>query len=177
MAQRISSAATSLKQVPAIVGLIDRFSKKRLPLFWAANARCLDIGGGKYDLTTEALRERHGVRNFVLDPFNRTQEHNDRVLAKLTSTPADFAICSNVLNVVREADARRAIHYEIKWLVRPNGMVFFTVYEGDRSERGRKTSKGWQSNLPTKHYIRELKREYNNVTIFYGKLIVCEGFK
>lgn len=177
MTQSITSAATSLKQVPAIVGLIDRFAAEWSPLFWIANARSLDMGGGKFDLTTEAFRERHGVRNLVLDPYNRSQEHNDRVRSEFIGGRADFAICSNVLNVVRESEARRAIHREIKRLTRPTGMVFFTVYEGDKSSRGRKTSKGWQRNLPTKSYVRELKREYNSVTIFYGKLIVCKGFK
>jgi len=173
--QTITSAGTSLKQVPAILRLIDQVMA-RSEVFWAYQDDCLDIGGGKYDLLTEALEER-GVRNWILDPYNRSEEHNDMVASMLSTNPADIAICSNVLNVIREVEARRDVHRVIKRLVKPTGMTFFTVYEGDRSSVGRKTSKGWQWNRPTKNYLRELRRDYHSVTLLRNKLIVCEGFK
>lgn len=176
MKQRITSARTSRPQVPSLIGLVDRLMARRSPLFWAANSRCLDMGGGKYDFTTELLREKHGVRNFVIDPFNQTQEHNDRVEAELTAQPADFAICANVLNVIHEVSVRRAMHAKIKRLTRKNGLVFFTVHEGNGTSRGQKTSEGWQANKPTKNYERELRREYVSVER-RGKLFICQGFK
>ena len=175
MPQTITSADTSLKQVPAIFRLINQVMD-RPAAFWAYNDDVLDVGGGKYDLLTDKLAEI-GVRNHVLDPYNRSEEHNKRVAKLLSTRPADIAICSNVLNVIREVEARNDVHRVIRRFTKPDGMVFFTVYEGDRSSRGRKTSKGWQWNRPTRNYVRELRRRYHAVTVCSNKLIVCEGFK
>lgn len=175
MTQTITSAKTSLKQVPAIFRLINEVMK-RPEVFWAYNDDVLDVGGGKYDLLTDKLAEI-GARNHVLDPFNRSEEHNQGVVRLLSARPADIALCSNVLNVIREPSARDDVHRTIKRLTKPDGMVFFTVYEGNRSSRGRRTSKGWQANRPTKNYARELRRHYHQVTVCSNKLIVCEGFK
>lgn len=173
--QTITSAKTSLNQVPAIFRLINQVMDRPAP-FWVYNDDVLDVGGGKYDLLTDKLAEI-GVRNHVLDPFNRSEEHNERVRKLLSVRPADVALCSNVLNVIREVAARDAVHATIKRFTKPDGMAFFTVYEGDRSSRGRRTTKGWQANRPTKNYTRELRRHYRRVTVCSNKLIVCEGFK
>lgn len=164
-----------MKQVPAILNKIIRVMDRPEGFFAYAND-VLDMGGGKYDLLTDRLREM-GIRNWVLDPFNRTEEHNALVVSMLTARPADFAICSNVLNVVRESKERASLIRTMKMLSSPEGLHFFTVYEGDKTSKGKKTSKGWQANRPTGDYIKELRRHYGNVTLCSNKLIVCEGFK
>jgi hypothetical protein len=175
MTQTITSAGTSIKQVPAILNKIIQVMK--MPAAFFASARdVLDIGGGKYDLLTDKLAE-NGIRNWVLDPYNRSEEHNLLVKKKLEVRRADFTICSNLLNVIREVADRRLVHRVIKNLSSPEGQVFITVYEGDKTSKGKKTSKGWQANRPTKSYLRELRREYYGVTLCSNKLIVCEGFK
>jgi hypothetical protein len=166
MTQTITSAETSLNQVPAIFRLVKKTGA------FVRKTRVLDMGGGKFNLTTKALAKL-GVTSHVYDPYNRSEEHNDGVRCEFDFDPADVALCSNVLNVVREPSARQAIHHKIKSFVKPGGKVFFTVYEGDRSSRGRKTSKGWQAHRPTKSYVRELKREYSSV-VRKGKLLICE---
>jgi hypothetical protein len=175
MTQTITSAGTSIKQVPAILNKIVRVMD-RPEGFFAYAHDVLDMGGGKYDLMTEQLAEMN-IRNWVLDPFNRSEEHNAYVVKMLTTRPADFAICSNVLNVVREFQDRQSILRTIKMLSSPMGLVFFTVYEGDGTGKGKKTTKGWQENRPTASYLRELKRQFGSVTLCNNKLIVCEGFK
>lgn len=175
MTQAISSAGTSIKQVPAILNKIAQVMKMPAA-FFASITDVLDMGGGKYDLLTEKLAEL-GIRNYVLDPFNRLPEHNNFVIAKLAACGADMAICSNVLNVIKEPEARRNLHKMIKRLTKGDGLVFYTVYEGDKSSKGKKTTKGWQANRPTQSYLRELRREYLGVTLCNNKLIVCEGFK
>ena len=174
--QSISSADTSLKQVPAILRLIDKNCESPA-LFWARHRAVLDYGGGRYDELTKALAER-GVTNLIYDPYNRSDDHNSLVRGILTtkSRQADIALCSNVLNVVRETEARREILRDIKRMTKSDGIVFFTVYEGDKSSKGHKTSKGWQANRPTKNYVRELKREFESVQV-KGKLIYAQYFK
>ena len=172
MNQPITSAATSLKQVPAILRLIEKAASNP---HWIGINNLLDYGGGKYDLLTRELAKR-GVNNLVYDPFNRSEDHNEMVRWLLKHHGADAAICSNVLNVIRGLAVRRAVLQDIKSMTVSYGEVFFTVYEGDGSSVGRKTSKGWQANRPTKNYLREIRQEFTNVKII-GKLIVARGFK
>jgi hypothetical protein len=174
MTQDITSAATSIKHVPAI---LIKVTKVMQPTYLAAVTDILDVGGGKYDLLTDTLAEM-GIRNWVIDPFNRSKEHNNFVHKMLSARPADMAICSNVLNVIKEPEARADIHKVVKALTDPlKQRAYFTVYEGDGSSKGKRTAKGWQANRPAKSYIRELRRHYHSVTLCSNKLIVCEGFE
>lgn len=178
MTQTITSAETSVKQVPAILNKIIQIM--RMPASYFASVRdVLDMGGGKYDLLTIELAKM-GIRNWVYDPFNRSQEHNKFVVDMLTASGADMVLCSNVLNVIKEQDNRDLLHRIIKQCSRKRPgdcKIFFTVYEGDGTSKGKKTSKGWQANKPTKAYVRELRKYYYSVTLCPNKLIVCEGFK
>ena len=69
VSQAISSAKTSIKQVPAL------FKNKNVK-FGETN---IDIGGGRFDLATDYLAEQ-GVRNMVFDPYNRGEEVNTATL-------------------------------------------------------------------------------------------------
>jgi len=173
MKQEHTSAATSLKQVPAVLKLINKHLK-RPEHFWAYTDDILDYGGGKYDLLTEKLAEMR-VRNWVYDPFNRSEDHNKLVRQMLTIRPADHAICSNVLNVIKEPEVRLEVLRDIAALTSRDGCVFITVYEGNKTSRGKKTPKGWQNNRPTKSYIRELRKVFSKGTWLGSKLLMCEG--
>jgi hypothetical protein len=162
--------------MPAIVRLINK-SLAHPELFWAYVDECLDYGGGRYEKLTEYLA-RIKVRNLVYDPYNRPQAHNDLIRQMLTTRPADVGICSNVLNVIREPAVRHEILQDVARLVKPAGRIFITVYEGDKSSRGRKTTKGWQSNRPAKNYVREIRRVFPGafgVKIGGKKLIICDN--
>jgi hypothetical protein len=176
MTQAVTSAETSVKQVPAILNKIIKVM--RMPeSFFASVGDVLDVGGGKYDMLTDKFAEM-GVRNWVWDPFNRSTDHNSFVERMLTARRADVAICSNVLNVIRERTVREFLHRGvIKKMSNPEGLVFFTVYEGDKTAKGKKTTKGWQANRPAWCYLRGLRKHYDSVTLCSNKLFVCEGFK
>lgn len=147
---------------------------KRPEHFWAYTDTVLDYGGGKYDLLTEELAKMK-VQNLVYDPFNRSEDHNNLVRQLLTTRPADHAICSNVLNVIKEPAVRMEVLRDIAALTDPHGNVFITVYEGNKSSRGKKTTKGWQANRPTKSYIREIRKVFKEGWWVCGKLLVCTG--
>jgi hypothetical protein len=161
MTQTITSARTSVNQLPAVLRLINQTT--RWPAaFWARTDTVLDYGGGKYDQLTDALGKM-GVRNLVYDPFNRSDDHNACIRQLVETRPADIGILSNVLNVIREPTVRREILENLKKWVNPEGgMIYITVYEGDKSSKGRKTRCGWQSNRPAKNYMREIRRVFPN---------------
>lgn len=160
--QKISSAKTSIKQVPAL------FNNPNVT-FGKTN---VDIGGGKYDLATQQLA-RNGTTNYVFDPFNRSEDENARTLDFVkTSGGADTATCANVLNVIAEKGARDNVILEMAKAIKKDGTAYFMVYEGDGSGVGRETSSGWQNNRKTADYYDEIKQYFNKVSR-KGKLITA----
>jgi len=154
-------ARTSVRQVPAL-------HKK---LEWADGSVNLDLGGGRFDTATEWLADR-GVRNLVLDRYNRSPEHNRGVLDEVADSGPDTVTVANVLNVIRDPEMRREVMETAAELVRPGGTVYFAVYEGDRSGKGRVTSKGsWQENRRLRTYLDEIKAVFPEAKIARGHIV------
>jgi len=173
--QKFSSARTDINQVPAIFKLLmDNLERPRH--FFADTNEILDYGGGAGEKLTKKWAELR-VRNLVLDPYNRSEEHNAFVRQLLTIKPADHAICSNVLNVIKEPEVRMEVLREIAALTSHVGCVFFTVYEGNKSSRGRQTKKDcWQANRPFNSYVKEIRKVFQTGTYFANcKVLMCEG--
>lgn len=162
VSQAINSAKTSIKQIPAL------FRNKNVE-FGETN---IDIGGGRFDLATDYLKSI-GTENMVFDPYNRSAETNSATLRFLQEgNKADTATCANVLNVIREPEARANVILEAAKAIKPDGAAYFMVYEGDGSGTGKETSSGWQNNRPTASYVSEIERYFGNVTR-QGKLITA----
>ncbi len=162
VSQAISSAGTSLRQVPALF-------KNPNVRFGEVN---IDIGGGRFDLATEYLAER-GTRNLVFDPYNRGEETNRATLDYLMAgNRADTATNANVLNVIAEAPARANVILEMAKAIKPDGRAYFMVYEGDGSGVGRETSAGYQNNRKTADYVPEIEQFFDRVER-RGKLITA----
>ena len=161
--QAITSAETSLNQVPAAFKKIE----------WEPGQFNFDYGGGKYDKATEWLLEEKQVVNCVYDPFNRSEEHNEKVLTQ--AGYFESFTCCNVLNVIAEDLARdnviRDLWYLSKYGEKP---VFISVYEGDRTGKGRKTTKGWQNHRPLKSYLAEVQEYFPEAFISKGLIITRE---
>lgn len=159
--QAITSAKTSIKQVPAL------FKDKNVR-FGKTN---IDIGGGRFNLATDYLRER-GTENLVFDPYNRTAAENEETLRFLMDGGrADTATCANVLNVIAEPKARANVILEAAKSIKPDGTAYFMVYEGDGSGEGKETSAGWQNNRKTADYVGEIGQYFQDVQR-KGKLII-----
>ncbi len=160
--QAVSSAKTSIKQVPALF-------KHPGVRFGDVN---IDIGGGRFDLATNYLAER-GTRNLVFDPYNRGSDENSATLNYLMSgNKADTATCANVLNVIAEPRARANVILETAKAIGEDGTAYFMVYEGDGSGQGKETSSGWQNNRKTADYVQEISQYFDDVTR-QGKLITA----
>lgn len=144
--QTITSAATSLAQVPAL------FRSPRYQL----GPLNLDIGGGKYDKGTLYLASR-GITSLVLDPYNRSAEHNDKVRDKVREAGgADSVTVCNVLNVIDSDEALLNVIEDAATYLSPTGTAFFQIYEGDRSCKSKVTSKGYQRNEPAANYLSDV---------------------
>jgi len=162
ISQAISSAKTSIAQIPALF-------KNRYVEWGKTN---IDIGGGKFDLAKNYLAEL-GVKSMIFDPYNREETENSTTLAFLQSGKrADTATCANVLNVISEPEARANVILETAKAIKADGTAYFMVYEGDGSGEGRQTSAGWQNNRKTADYVGEISEWFETVQR-KGKLIIA----
>ena len=163
--QEFSSKDTSINssKLPAIYKLVN-FPKGSV---------VLDFGGGRYDNGVEYLNSI-GCEGYVYDPYNRTSEHNSEVVKAIRANGgADIVLNSNVLNVIKEAAARRTVLKNIKKLVKPSGKVYITVYEGNGSGQGKQSkADSFQLNRKTADYLEEIQEVFPDATR-KGKLIIA----
>lgn len=162
--QEYTSANTSINssKLPAIFKLINL----------SPNTINLDFGGGRFDNASEYLATKD-VTNLIYDPYNRSSEHNKNVLDTIRkNNGADTATCSNVLNVIKEENARHTVIQNIYNLLKSNGTAYFTVYEGTGKGNEGATKSGYQLNRKTTDYVDEIKEVFSNVTR-KGKLIIA----
>ena len=147
-----TSANTSInKRVPAL------FKKVQ----WEEGTVNLDYGCGKYPEYARDYVTERGVLNVAYDPYNyrKTEDVYSRF-------KYDTITLSNVLNVIESEDARRMVLLECLWLLKDEGKLYITVYEGDKSRVGRETKEDcWQENRPLRSYAKEVARAYDGAKI------------
>lgn len=162
--QEFDSAKTSInsKKLPAVYRMI-----KLQP-----GTVGVDFGGGRWDSAVEYLRDQD-VTLCVYDPYNRSAEHNREVLRTLRANGgADFAINSNVLNVIKEPEARKGVLENIKKITKSGAPIYITVYEGRGDAKEGVTKSGYQLNRKTADYLEEIQEVFPDATR-KGKLIVA----
>lgn len=162
--QEFDSAATSINssKLPAIYKMVN-FNEGDV---------VIDFGGGRFDNAVEYIKDK-GATLVVYDPYNRSAEHNEQVLATLEENGgADAAVNSNVLNVIKEPEARQAVLQNITKLLKPGAPVYITVYEGRGDGVEGPTKSGYQLNRKTEGYLDEVREVFPDA-IRKGKLIVA----
>lgn len=162
--QEFDSAATSINssKLPAIYKMVN-FNEGDV---------VIDFGGGRFDNAVEYIKDK-GATLVVYDPYNRSAEHNEQVLATLEENGgADAAVNSNVLNVIKEPEARQAVLQNIKKLLKPGAPVYITVYEGRGDGVEGPTKSGYQLNRKTEGYLDEVREVFPDAKR-KGKLIIA----
>ena len=162
--QEFSSAATSINsaKLPAIYNMVE---------FHPGDV-VVDFGGGKFDNAVNYLKDKD-VTLLVYDPYNRSAEHNKEVLRILKEHGgADAAVNSNVLNVIKEPEARESVLRNIKKITKRGAPIYITVYEGRGDGAEGPTKSGYQLNRKTSDYMDEVGRVFSNVKR-KGKLITA----
>lgn len=160
--QEYDSAATSINsnKLPAIYKMVN-FEPGKV---------YLDFGGGKFDNGVYFVKDK-GATLLVYDPYNRSDEHNKQVLAELKENGgADAGLNSNVLNVIKEPEARLAVLRNLKRMVKPGGDIYITVYEGSGKGNEGPTKAGYQLNRKTEGYMDEVRQIFPDAQR-RGKLI------
>lgn len=156
-AQEHTSADTSLNQVS---GGLKYAVKNNLIKPHSIN---IDNGGGKYDAGKDHVESSvEGSKLHVHDPFNRSEEHNSKIVKNHTGK-ADYVGLHNVLNVIKEPEERKKALEKTKSFMKPGGLAHITVHEGDGNGYSRVTKKdkgrgsSWQEHRKTETYMPEVK--------------------
>lgn len=164
--QEYDSAATSINsnKLPAIYKMVN-FNEGDV---------VVDFGGGKFDNAVEYIRDK-GATLVVYDPYNRSAEHNREVLKILRENGgADAAVNSNVLNVIKEPEARKNVLENIARITKPGAPIYITVYEGKGNGQEGPTKSGYQLNRKTADYLEEIQEVFPDATR-RGKLITAHN--
>jgi len=167
--QEYTSAKTSRKQVAKIhTFLVD---KEMIP----PESLVLDWGGGKYDRSKEFIEANvEGSKLLTYDPFNRTEEHNAKVLSDVRSNNgADVVTLANVLNVIKEPSIRKSTIEDIKKFMKSGATLYISVYKAPKSKDyeetdefvGQMTKDGWQNAQPINYYLPEVKESFPDAIV------------
>lgn len=136
----------------------------------------IDFGGGKWDNAIEHIRDL-GATLCVYDPYNRSKAYNKETLKTLRANGgADWAVTSNVLNVIKEPSARKAVLENISKITKSGAPIYITVYEGRGDGKAGQTKSGYQLNRKTKDYIEEIQEVFPDATR-KGKLIIAHNIR
>ena len=166
--QEFDSAKTSINsnKLPAVYKMIS----------FPAGSIGVDFGGGSFDNAVEYISDL-GATLLVYDPYNRSAEHNKQVIKMLKDNGgADWAVNSNVLNVIKEPEARKAVLKNISKITKPNAPIYITVYEGRGDSKEGPTRSGYQLNRKTQDYLEEIQEVFPDAKR-KGKLITAHNTK
>lgn len=160
--QEYTSAKTSIKQVPAGFSIVAKY------FGWQPNSVNLDIGGGKYELMTEELSKKR-VINLVYDPYNRSLEHNLKIVNNIREISVDTVTVFNVLNVIKERFIQLEVLYLAKSALKDGGYIFVrSTYKNPAKVSG-VTKKGTFQHYKTqKEYLEIVKEIFPNAKLEYG---------
>lgn len=172
--QPLTSAGTSINsaKLPATFGKLDKLNAI------SPGQVIADIGGGRFDNAVQWASER-GATLYVIDPFNRDRDHNERAIAAVAGGQADVVTVNNVLNVIREPQNRRRVLLQAADAVADGGTVYILIYEGNGSGNGAETQKGgsWQENRKTSSYLDEVRQVFGQVAVKNGMIVASRPIR
>ena len=169
--QQYDSKLTSINssQLPKTVKFVEPLLK--------SGEQWLDIGGGRFDNSVEYFK-KSGVELLVYDPFNRTHEHNAKVISRINQKKCDGVMVNNVLNVIAEKENRKRVIEQAYQSLKEDGLAFFVTYQGNKSgvskvTKQTKESNCFQMNQKTVFYVDEIKYVFGENVQKKGDYIIA----
>lgn len=154
--QQYSSKDTSLNQIPKLAKFLEITNETVL----------LDYGCGGYSKFQKLVEEKGG-KFYGFDPFWKSEEENE-IAMKCNPT---IVTCANVLNVIQE---ETIIDNIVRIVSNFNCEVIFQVYEGNKTNMGSITKKGYQRNEKANCYMEYFTKYFDNV-VKKGNVFFCKN--
>jgi len=167
--QEITSADTSINtRVPAAGHTA--LSQNNI---YKSGEKIIDIGGGKSKNVISMVSRKNKANLKVFDPFNKTSRHNKITSNRFGYGQSNTSTAMNVLNVIKEKANRKKVIEQGYNAISQGQSFYVQIYEGNKSGKGKQTSKGWQENRTLDSYIKEVEAVFGkgNVEIITLKYI------
>lgn len=164
--QTITSKHTSRNHLPAVY----RLAKKAG--YWKPGLQGVDLGCGR-SLKLEAKLEEEDVFLMGWDPHWKTEQENSSCWENMNGV-SDFAVVSNVLNVINCPAARSELLFRAKAFLREGGRLLVTVYDGSRDGEGGVTRAGWQENRKLGDYLLAVRSHFPNAELKGGMIVATK---
>lgn len=166
--QSFSSARTSIRQIAR------PYTVWQQKVGFMPDSTILDYGGGRFDDAKDYMAQ-FGCKVLVFDPYNRTPDHNRKVMSAVSKKKPDYIVCANVLNVIKENAIVDDVIRKITASSSPNTLCMFSVYEGNGTGHGKQTGPDqYQRNQKTDSYIPMVKKYFPNVMKKYGLILATQ---
>ncbi len=164
--QTTTSANTSTNQVPRTYNILLKQG------IIGNGEKLFDYGCGKYLHTIQEHAAANGYSVVGYDPYNQTEQDNDRAVSVLHTCNA--IVCNNVLNVIDNNTVLHDICKGLAILSHINNItVYICVYTGNGTGKGAYTKPDcYQRNSKTPVYKPILEKYFPKVTIKHG-IIAC----
>lgn len=135
----------------------------------------LDIGGGQYDDTSLWLLNTYNVVNHIYDPYNRSVDHNMKVLADDFINKYDSVTIMSVLNVVSSQSSRIELLKLANKYLKPNGLLYIKVWKGDNSgvPVHQPEKQSFQANQPCFYFLEEVKSIFPSAVCVTERNFIC----
>lgn len=158
--QEFTSAKTSIRQIPKPAKTLITNNVLK------PNTINLDIGGGKYDEMTNYFNE-HGIKNYVYDPFNKSEEHNKMVIKKTENGQCDSVTIFNVLNVIKEEHIQLLILKQALNAIKDSGNVYIysNYYIKGKTAREIKNRDSYQHNYKLSDVLHIVRKVFPDAII------------
>lgn len=123
----------------------------------------LDFGAGKYNFGRDYV-ESMGHIYLAYDPYNRSETQNRYALTRAMEN-CDIITVNNVLNVLDAPHITHSVLAQIELIAHNDTKIIFTIYEGDKSGKGRYTKCGFQKNWKLEQYVPYIEAHFDTVEI------------
>ena len=166
--QEIGSSETSINKSK----LPYTFARNR-GINWDRGGYNLDIGGGKFDNGTEHLMNEYGVINLIFDPFNRDSDFNNKTLDEVERVGgADTVTVNSCLNVIKGRKFIENVIRQAAEALKPEGVAFFKIYSGNKTNIPTRTPKGYQQNKRGANYVPLIRTYFEELYIDNGNDVI-----
>ena len=173
--QEHDSRLTSINsgQMPKSVKVVEKI--------FNSGEQWLDIGGGRFDNLKEHFKQSN-VELLIYDPFNRSHEHNAKVIKQIQEHKCDGVMINNVLNVIAEKENRKQVILQAYDSLKENSPAIFLIYEGDKTGQSRMTKKtkdssSFQMNKKSEFFLDEIKEVFENNIEKKGSFLIAKKQK
>lgn len=169
--QEHSSKITSINvnQMPKTI--------KKIEASLQANQKWADIGGGRFDNVKQHFATL-GVKLFIYDPYNRSENENKEAIENIANHQCDGVMVNNVLNVIKEKVNRQKVISQAKNTLKDGAKAYFLMYEGNGSGIGsthqRKNESSYQLNQKAHYYLPEILEIFGkNASYTISNGLIC----